>query len=58
MIERGVQRGELEEDLDIEICIDLIYGPIFYCLLVTGAEINEAYVRKLVAKAFEGIGLK
>ncbi|MNC44275.1 hypothetical protein D3C75_931760 [compost metagenome] len=58
LIERGVQRGELQEDLDIEICIDLIYGPIFYRLLVTGAEINDTYVRQLVTKAFEGISAK
>ncbi|MBA9084041.1 AcrR family transcriptional regulator [Fontibacillus solani] len=55
LIEQGVHRGELQENLDIEICIDLIYGPIFYRLLVTGAELNDAYVQQLVVKAFEGI---
>ncbi|MNI31936.1 hypothetical protein D3C73_858340 [compost metagenome] len=58
LIERGVQRGELEEDLDIELCIDLIYGPIFYRLLVTGAELDDTYVRQLVSKAFTGISVK
>ncbi|AHZ51471.1 TetR family transcriptional regulator [Bacillus thuringiensis serovar kurstaki str. YBT-1520] len=36
LLERGIQRGELKENLDIELSIDLIYGPIFYRLLVTG----------------------
>ncbi|MNO12401.1 HTH-type transcriptional repressor Bm3R1 [compost metagenome] len=57
LIERGIQRGELQGNLDIEICIDLIYGPIFYRLLVTGDELNEDYIRQLVTTAFKGIGL-
>ncbi|MCY7488021.1 MULTISPECIES: TetR/AcrR family transcriptional regulator [Paenibacillus] len=55
ILEKGVQRGELKKNLDIDICIDLLYGPIFYRLLVTGDTLNESYVQSLVANAFEGI---
>lgn len=55
LLEKGIQRGDLENDLDIGICIDLIYGPIFYRLLVTGETLDESYVRHLVTNAFEGI---
>ncbi|MFL1676177.1 TetR/AcrR family transcriptional regulator [Paenibacillus dendritiformis] len=55
LLEKGVQRRELRKDLDIGICIDLIYGPIFYRLLVTGEPIDDSYVRHLVESAFEGI---
>ncbi|WP_430111927.1 TetR/AcrR family transcriptional regulator [Paenibacillus sp. B1-33] len=55
ILEKGVQRGELKKNLDIDICIDLLYGPIFYRLLVTGDTLNEFYVQSLVANAFEGI---
>ncbi|WGU93381.1 TetR/AcrR family transcriptional regulator [Paenibacillus dendritiformis] len=55
LLEKGVQRRELKKDLDIGICIDLIYGPIFYRLLVTGEPIDDSYVRHLVESAFEGI---
>ncbi|MFT9370830.1 TetR/AcrR family transcriptional regulator [Paenibacillus sp. T2-29] len=57
LIERGIERGELREHLDVELCIDLIYGPIFYRLLVTGYPLDDAYVRQLVMNAFEGISL-
>ncbi|MDF2500774.1 MAG: bm3R1 3 [Anaerosporomusa subterranea] len=55
ILERGVQRGELKKDLDLELCIDLIYGPLFYRLLVTGEKIDESFIRILVRYAFEGI---
>jgi len=55
LLEKGIQRGELKESLDIDICTDLIYGPIFYRLLVTGDTLDEAYVQHLVKFAFEGI---
>lgn len=55
LLEKGIQRGELKENLDIDICTDLIYGPIFYRLLVTGDTLDETYVQQLVKYAFEGI---
>lgn len=57
LLEKGVQRGELKNNLDIGICIDLIYGPIFYRLLVTGEILDKFYVEQLVKNAFEGIRL-
>ncbi|WP_201007493.1 TetR/AcrR family transcriptional regulator [Paenibacillus glycanilyticus] len=55
LFERGVQRGELNKDQDIALGIDLIYGPIFYRLLMTGGTLDDNYVKQLVTNAFEGI---
>lgn len=55
LLEKGIQRGELKNNLDIGTCIDLIYGPIFYRLLVTGEALDDLYVESLVRSAFEGI---
>ncbi|AIQ39626.1 TetR/AcrR family transcriptional regulator [Paenibacillus sp. FSL R7-0297] len=55
LLERGVARGELKQELDIWSSIDLIYGPIFYRLLLTGDALNEESVRNLVLLALEGI---
>lgn len=57
LIERGVQCGALKKDLDIELTIDLIYGPFFYRLLATGQKLDDSYVQRLVSTAFEGIRL-
>jgi AcrR family transcriptional regulator len=55
LLERGVKRGELDETLDLGLCTDLIYGPIFYRLLVTGEPLTEKYVEELARHAFKGI---
>lgn len=55
LLERGVMRGELKPDLDISCSIDLLYGPIFYRLLITGDVLDEAYIKMITAAAFEGI---
>lgn len=57
IMNRGFQRGELENNLDIALCTDLIYGPIFYRLLVTGDPIDKNYVEQLVTHVFKGITL-
>jgi AcrR family transcriptional regulator len=55
ILERGILRGELRKDLNLEVTIDLIWGPIFYRLLITGEVIDETFVKKLINYAFEGI---
>jgi AcrR family transcriptional regulator len=55
LLERGVQRGELRENLDLDLSIDLIYGPIFYRLLVIGENLDDVYVENLVKYSFTGI---
>nr|WP_251039245.1 TetR/AcrR family transcriptional regulator [Pseudomonas sp. ISL-88] len=55
LLVKGIQKGELRENLDIGVSIDLIYGPIFYRLLVTGDEVDDSYVHDLVMNAFRGV---
>ncbi|MDQ0203692.1 TetR/AcrR family transcriptional regulator [Pectinatus haikarae] len=55
ILQNGINRGELSADTDLELCIDMIFGPIFYRLLITGDILNEDYIRKLVHCSFYGI---
>jgi AcrR family transcriptional regulator len=41
VLRRGVQRGDLSPDLDFELALDVLGGPLFYRLLVTGGPIDE-----------------
>src|SRR5918996_1796731 len=38
---RGIERGELAANLDLELALDVLAGPLFYRLLVTGGPIDE-----------------
>jgi AcrR family transcriptional regulator len=41
VLRRGVERGDLRPELDLELALDVLGGPLFYRLLVTGGPIDE-----------------
>jgi AcrR family transcriptional regulator len=41
VLRRGVERGDLRPNLDVELALDLLGGPLFYRLLITGGPIDE-----------------
>lgn len=41
VLDRGVARGDLRADLDVELALDVLAGPLFYRLLMTGGPIDE-----------------
>jgi hypothetical protein len=45
VLRRGVARGELRADLDVELAIDLLTGPWVYRLLISGGDDTEAISR-------------
>ena len=38
ILRRGVERGELRDDVDLDVVIDLIAGPYIYRLLIDGGD--------------------
>jgi len=48
LLQRGIERGELRRDLDLEIAVDLLLGPIYYRLLISGEPLTSAFVDRLV----------
>ena len=40
ILARGQARGELREDLDLELCIDMLAGPIVYRVIVSGGRVD------------------
>ena len=45
ILRRGIARGELREDVDIDVAIDLLIGPFVYAILVTGADLQQVAMR-------------
>jgi AcrR family transcriptional regulator len=55
VLARGVARGDLAPDLDFELALDVLGGPLFYRLLVTGGPIDRELadgVADLVMRGF------
>jgi AcrR family transcriptional regulator len=40
VLDRGVARGDLRADLDVELALDVLGGALFYRLLITGGPID------------------
>jgi AcrR family transcriptional regulator len=45
---RGIARGDLRADADVEAVIDAYVGPIFYRFLVSDAPLDDAFADSLV----------
>jgi hypothetical protein len=43
VLARGIEAGELRPDLDVSLAIDLMYGPVWYRLLLRSAPLDEAF---------------
>ncbi len=56
ILERGVERGEMKSGLNLELCVEMIYAPLFYRLLITGEGIDEAFLRNVVSCVLKGLG--
>jgi AcrR family transcriptional regulator len=48
LLQRGIDRGELPPNLDLEIAIDVLLGPIYYRLLMSGEPLTSVFIDRLV----------
>ncbi|MCX7561267.1 TetR/AcrR family transcriptional regulator [Sulfitobacter sp. F26204] len=48
MIEQAINRGDITRPDDIEVVLDVIYGPVFYRLLVGHRPLDQAFADHLV----------
>jgi AcrR family transcriptional regulator len=55
ILRAGVARGELRADIDLDIVVDALYGPIYYRMLIPLAPIDVAWVDSLAEHVMGGI---
>lgn len=46
--ERGIERGDLPNDFDVDFGVDQVMGPVYYRVLVSGEEVNREFTNQLV----------
>jgi AcrR family transcriptional regulator len=52
---RARRRGEIAPGLDVELALDLVYGPVYHRLLHGHAPLDGDFARRLVEAALTGI---
>ena len=55
LIERGIARGEIRPDVDVEVVADLLGGPIVMRTLITGMPVTPRLARQIVALVLDGV---
>jgi AcrR family transcriptional regulator len=58
ILELGIERGELREDLDPEVAVDVLYGPIYYRMLVGHAPLDDDFADALANHVFAGLAAR
>jgi AcrR family transcriptional regulator len=52
---RAVARGEIPAGTDIEVALDLLYGPVYHRLLHGHAPLTDRFVRDVIDTALRGL---
>jgi AcrR family transcriptional regulator len=55
MLNRALARGELAPEVDQELLLDLLLGPLWFRLLLSGAPITPDAARSVVDAVLEGV---
>ena len=57
-LRRGVATGELRPDADLDVVADLLVGPMFFRILVSGAEVTPELAAETVDLVLRGISAR
>ena len=52
---RAIERGDIDPHTNVEVAIDLLYGPLYHRLLHGHAPLNDRFVKDVVDMALRGI---
>lgn len=55
ILERGIAEGELRADLDLEVAVDALYGPVYYRLLAGHLPLGKDFADALAEHVFAGL---
>ena len=58
VLERGIARGDLRADTDVEIAHNLLTGPAYHRLLLGGKRLDKQFAERVVDAFLHGAGAK
>lgn len=55
LLTRAIAAGDIRADADIEIALDMIYGPLFYRVLIGHLPLDEEFAKGLLREVLRGL---
>lgn len=55
ILRHAVAKGEIASTLDEDVVLDMIYGPLYYRVLIYKKDLDEAFIRSLIKHAMNTI---
>lgn len=55
LLETAIKNREVRQDLDLEVGLDLLYGPLFFRLLMGHASLDEAFTEQVIDDLLRGM---
>lgn len=52
---KAIEAGEIRRDVNIEVTLDMLYGALFFRLLMGHAPLDDALVKQVIAEALSGL---
>lgn len=57
-LRKAQEQGEIREGIDLEVAVEILYGPLYYRLLLHTRPPSAAQVKAILELAFHGLGLR
>ena len=58
LLEQAIRQGEVRPDLDAEVALDLLYGPLFFRLLLGHAPLDASFTDEVLSHVLRGLARK
>jgi AcrR family transcriptional regulator len=55
ILRAGIERGEFRPDIDLEVALDALYGPIYYRMLIPIGPLDPEWAESLAAHVLTGL---
>jgi AcrR family transcriptional regulator len=54
-LDRAIERGQLPPDIDVPAAVDLLVGPVYHRILITGDPVDDAFIDGIIDSFINGL---
>ena len=58
VVARGIERGDLRPETDVELAHELLFGPVYYRLLLSGEPLDDRLAERIVDAVLPAIAAR